>query len=130
MRVSANDFSDSWRCSITAEIRSWPSAKMSASTSTTSPTARLAGKRPSSTEGVTPSMTTRRRPSNCNSGTRGHGAKAVPGPESQQLAHERPRGDAEDAAGGTAAKDGQTIELFGGEDRCPDRRNERAGVDR
>src|SRR4051794_24800475 len=70
MRVLVNAFSDSWRCSITEDSRSWPSAKMSASTCTTSPIARLAGKRPSSTEGVTPSMTTRRRPSNCNSGTR------------------------------------------------------------
>ena len=31
MRVSVSVFSDSWRCSITAEMRSWPSAKMSAS---------------------------------------------------------------------------------------------------
>src|SRR5437867_4488626 len=42
---------------------------MSASTDTTSPATRFAGKRPSSTAGDTPSMTTRRRPSNATSGT-------------------------------------------------------------
>src|SRR5439155_202933 len=47
----------------TAARASWPSAKMSASTRTVSPTARLAGKRPASISGMTASMTTRRRPS-------------------------------------------------------------------
>src|SRR5436309_7741227 len=42
---------------------------MSASTDTTSPATRFAGKRPSSTAGDTLSMTTRRRPSNTTSGT-------------------------------------------------------------
>src|ERR1700734_2944782 len=38
----------------------WPSAKMSASTVTRSPTIRLIGKRPPSTSGFTPSMIPRR----------------------------------------------------------------------
>src|SRR5438094_631461 len=48
---------------------------MSASTVTNSPTDRLTGKRPASTSGITPSMTTRRRPPEAS----GEGATAAAG---------------------------------------------------
>src|ERR1700682_5860357 len=44
------------RYRITASRRSWPSLKMSAETSSRSPTSRLQGYRPSSTAGSTPSI--------------------------------------------------------------------------
>src|ERR1700694_1592689 len=46
---------------MTHESASWPSAKMSASTATRSPTVRLLGNRPASTSGLTLSMATPRR---------------------------------------------------------------------
>src|SRR5207237_5961728 len=45
-------------CRRTAYKTSWPSPKMSAVTSTRSPMVRLMGKRPQSTSGRTPSITT------------------------------------------------------------------------
>src|SRR6266849_4544061 len=61
--TSVQSGADSWRCLSTAARVSWPSAKMSASTTTPSPTVRLTGNRPASTTGNTASMTTRRRAS-------------------------------------------------------------------
>jgi hypothetical protein len=50
----------SWRESSRADSASWPSVKMSASTTSSSPTTRLHGNRPPSISGCTPSMMTRR----------------------------------------------------------------------
>src|SRR5579859_6964940 len=61
--TSVQSTTDSWRCLSTAAMVSCPSAKMSASTSTASPTARLTGNRPASTSGETASITTLRRAS-------------------------------------------------------------------
>src|SRR6266571_6247878 len=71
---------DSWRCLSTAASVSWPSAKMSASTITPSPTARLTGNRPPSTSGETASITTLRRASRAKvvrEGVEGEGVEAV-----------------------------------------------------
>src|SRR5258706_9602090 len=85
---------------------------MSASIATTSPTARLAGKRPPSTDGATPSMMTRRRPSNRNSATPLPGASCMPLARLQELSDEWPCRDAEKTAGWPAAENEQAIDLF------------------
>src|ERR1700687_6052601 len=54
---------------MTHESASWPSAKMSASTATRSPTVRLLGNRPASTSGLTLSMAIPRRSAALGSGT-------------------------------------------------------------
>ncbi len=66
-----------WRS--TAASASWPSVKMSASTSTVSPRLRLLGKRPPSMHGTSPSMTTRRA-SGTTASTAGVGALDPPAP--------------------------------------------------
>src|SRR5216683_6001126 len=68
MGTSVQSDSPSWRYRVTQASASWPSAKMSASTATFSPTERLAGNRPASTSGETDSMAIRFRPSACGLG--------------------------------------------------------------
>src|SRR5262245_63626800 len=65
------------RYCMTADTASWPSVKMSASTTTRSPTARLMGNWPASISGLTPSMRTLRRPSLGMEAALGAGSRAV-----------------------------------------------------
>src|SRR5712691_11653068 len=91
-------------------MTSWPSAKMSASAATTSPTTRFAAKRPSSTAGATFSMMTLRRPSNSTT-TPVSGASLIPD-SAEQLSRERTDHHGQDAPRGAVTQSSQPHDLL------------------